>query len=724
MRNSTRKELGDPCPWTTRAITLLPASVICAGLCLQAALAAPGDLDPAFGEAGRFAPSSGYSGPALSVTPRGDGGVMFSGGSTLPRRTLESPRNPDVQAVGFVGRLSDTGLPDPGFSASEEVRIFDTAVQPDGKVIAAGEVGLPIVRYGSNFDVFRLERDGTRDAGFAWPRLTTFAATRCAATSVLMEPDGRIVVAGYGRTNLVVQRLLPDGTLDPAFGDTGTFEAAELGRGRPVVVAAGGGYRVLAQDAPGTVPRCRVLALTAGGQVDSSYAQQGFAGLGAPASASVTCRSLAALPDGRLQVVGVEDGRAFAVRLGIDGAVDPGFDGRSVAAAMSDANGVAVAADGGSIVAGQGASGESGVRVLRLRPDGVADDRFGVGGTSWIDLQDGVANDVELLPDGGVLVAGGAIASDGALGPFVARLLGDAGGSSPGVLGFKWSRIVVGQDGPRAALTVWRTGGRTGALSVAYRTRARTGPSSTGALPATESVDYDPVSGTLRWSDGDTSEQQVLLPVSADAGAPEGPEAFDVELHAADGASAIGTAVATVEIAADGAPAGLLTVDPSSLDAGEGQGAIQVAVKRGYYSSGAVSVTLTPRAGSALAGQDYAGDPVTVSWADGESDVRWVDIAILDDAVQEQAESFTVELSGATGGAVIGTNAAVTITIADDDSSGGGTPPPAGGSGPASGGGGSPGWLTFALLAMTAGRRGTGFLNGRFCRATGARRID
>jgi hypothetical protein len=48
-----------------------------------------------------------------------------------------------------------------------------------------------------------------------------------------------------------------------------------------------------------------------------------------------------------------------------------------------------------------------------------------------------------------------------------------------------------------------------------------------------------------------------------------------------------------------------------------------------------------------------------------------VEIALNDDAVQEGSESFTVELSNSTGGAVIGPRSSGTITIEANDA-----PPP------------------------------------------------
>jgi hypothetical protein len=160
-------------------------------------------------------------------------------------------------------------------------------------------------------------------------------------------------------------------------------------------------------------------------------------------------------------------------------------------------------------------------------------------------------------------------------------------------------------------------------------------------------------------------------------------------LSDAQGGAGLGTINATVEIAADGSPFGQLSLSDSTYFVQESQ-SVEVAVLRNYYTSGPVSVTLTPIAGTATAGDDFVADPVTVSWADGDADWKFVEFLIVNDTVEEPTESFTVELSNPTGGAVIGPQSSATVQIQDQ--------PPQ----PASGGGGIFGYLSLLLLGVTA----------------------
>ena len=75
---------------------------------------------------------------------------------------------------------------------------------------------------------------------------------------------------------------------------------------------------------------------------------------------------------------------------------------------------------------------------------------------------------------------------------------------------------------------------------------------------------------------------------------------------------------------------------------------------------------------SCAAGIDYVNANGTLNWADGDTTAKTFDVTICNDAVFEADETFTGTLSGATGGATIGTPNPATVTILNDD------PPPGG----------------------------------------------
>lgn len=104
----------------------------------------------------------------------------------------------------------------------------------------------------------------------------------------------------------------------------------------------------------------------------------------------------------------------------------------------------------------------------------------------------------------------------------------------------QWSStsVIVGETGGSATLTVTRTRNSTGALSVNYATASGT---------ATSGSDFAATSGTLSWSDGDTSSKTITVPITADTLA-ETSETFAVTLSNAVGATLGDATNATVTI--------------------------------------------------------------------------------------------------------------------------------------------------------------------------------
>jgi hypothetical protein len=397
---------------------------------------------------------------------------------------------------------------------------------------------------------------------------------------------------------------------------------------------------------------------------------------------------MTAQSDGNLLLGGQDGGHGFVNRLLASGALDPSLAADAVQSNMAEATALAVDPAGSILVAGAPNPGVSGALILRLHATGLLDGLFGSGGLSWIDLPSSKATaptveDLSVLTDGRILAAGGEWSTTNGQQPLLVRLLGTTGAPGAGIIGATQT-ILSAKEGDNAVVTIRRTGGATGDVSVAYRTADYQGGD---AALATSGADYTPVTGRLTWADGDRSDRQITVPIIADAGQVEEAERFNVMLTDAKGGAEIGTQDAIVEIAADGDPAGQFGFDASAIDVNETDGNVQVVVDRNYYSKGAISVTLTPVAGSATAA-DFGTAPITLSWADGDSAPKTATIPIVKDSIVESAESFTIELSNPTGGALVGPHSRVVVTIHDV------APPPP----PPSGGGGAFDW--FALLCL------------------------
>jgi hypothetical protein len=114
-------------------------------------------------------------------------------------------------------------------------------------------------------------------------------------------------------------------------------------------------------------------------------------------------------------------------------------------------------------------------------------------------------------------------------------------------------------------------------------------------------------------------------------------------------------------------PASTLQLSAATYSVSEAAGSINIPVKRTGNSTGAVGVTYATSDATATAGSDYTATSGTLSWADGDVTDKTINIPITDDSTYEGNETFNVTLSAPTGGAVLGTPSATTVTITDND---------------------------------------------------------
>lgn len=122
--------------------------------------------------------------------------------------------------------------------------------QPDGKVLAAGYES-----FNNDINdqgiVFRLTADGELDTEWGLDGLAYVTAARdVTLPAIALQPDGKVLAAGYyyggGLQDGVVRRYLSDGTLDPSFGGNGQVLIESAGNDwiNNVLVCADGGILV------------------------------------------------------------------------------------------------------------------------------------------------------------------------------------------------------------------------------------------------------------------------------------------------------------------------------------------------------------------------------------------------------------------------------------------------------------------------------------------------
>ncbi len=250
--------------------------------------------------------SKPYYSSLWSVDVQGDDSVLFGGGGEYDYYGSYEDY--------FVGRLLPNGTPDASFAAAalRTTAVYDTTLQSDGKVIGVGTARQPDGK--KKLLVFRLRPDGVLDPDFGLGGLVVISdgsASREAGYSVIVDPDGRIVVAGQRGNSLLVARLLANGTLDAGFGSGGIYTGPiSQGVQRAHCTRCRGWLSHHWQISDGDMGwDCSVIGLTGAGVLDAAFGNGGIVNLRSPSGRSLFCSSLAVQPDGRILLGGVEGER-------------------------------------------------------------------------------------------------------------------------------------------------------------------------------------------------------------------------------------------------------------------------------------------------------------------------------------------------------------------------------------------------------------------------------
>lgn len=202
-----------------------------------------GQLDATFSGDGKASISSTFSSSALVAQP--DGAVLVAtGGIREPRGFLAARflANGDLDAS--YNSTGDAQIP-----TGSQVFVKEVGAMPDGKLLIGGYNYFD-ADVDWDFVVARILPSGLPDASFGinGSVRTDFSRTAIDKPSdfmvaMLQQPDGKIIAGGLTSTSAIsstgnrihaMVRYLPDGSLDPDFGDGGknvfTFETGRFQR--------------------------------------------------------------------------------------------------------------------------------------------------------------------------------------------------------------------------------------------------------------------------------------------------------------------------------------------------------------------------------------------------------------------------------------------------------------------------------------------------------------
>ncbi len=481
-----------------------------------------------------------------------------------------------------------------------------------------------------------------------------------------IQPDGKILVGsggGMSRFNnagelTALKRLNADGTLDDSFAPNTAFTngphtliEGQGGEVNVILVNPDGSFYVggvFANYGPGSPVRSCLARVNADGTLDTTFV---------PPSLSGTQRYIQALAldgQGGLLVGGnfFTNGRNNLMRLdAATGALDTNF---TLSTAESGYPGVvdsiSLAPDGRVYIAG--ATTTSRACVYRLQASGTVDSSFLVPFNT--DLAR--VNKVLALPDGRVLFGGNFSLLGRPQGDFLAAV--DANGSLDASF---MSNLGTSSNGWVGGVLQLLPDGRVlagGIFNVFNGT----------PIASLMILGTDGVRDTTFAPVPDTDDRENYLTHFYAAGLqPSG------KIVAGGWFERIGDPVVNLRnlVRFEGLPpvgaAGSLALVSASHRALENAGSVTVQVARLPGVTGAVSVNYATGGGTAVAGTDYTATSGTLNWADGDGGLKTLSVPLLNNGTAAAAKTFSVTLSGATGGATLGTPSQTQVTIVDDD---------------------------------------------------------
>jgi len=203
---------------------------------------------------------------------------------------------------------------------------------------------------------------------------------------------------------------------------------------------------------------------------------------------------------------------------------------------------------------------------------------------------------------------------------------------------FSSPSIAVAENAGTLTLTVRRVGGSQGELTVNYATTDGT---------AKDGSDYVGTTGSLTWADGDSSDKTLTVTITDDS-LSEGNETFTVSLSDAVSGESLDSATVTITDNDNGQP-GTPQFTDFHPKVAENVGAVTLTVSRVGGANGELTVNYATTDDTATDGSDYVGATGSLTWADGDSSNKSFTVAIINDSLSENDETFIVTLSDPSG---------------------------------------------------------------------------
>jgi uncharacterized delta-60 repeat protein len=286
---------------------------------------ANGGLDPAFGTAGLVTTDFGSTDQAFAVALQGDGKIVTAGrrGSDVIVARYNADGTPDT----LFGPTNTPGRVITNFGATEQALAL--VLQPDGKIVVAGRTNKPAPNGNFDFALARYEAAGTLDLTFGTLGLVTtdFGGSVDRAFAMALQPDGKLVVVGDSDANFALARYNSDGSLDAGFGTGGKVITSFGGidQASAVILQPDGKIIVAGQTDTGISIDFALARYNSDGSLDGAFGSGGrvttnFTGTSDDLGSAVALQS-----DGKIIVGGTSDDNFALARYTPLGGLDTTF---------------------------------------------------------------------------------------------------------------------------------------------------------------------------------------------------------------------------------------------------------------------------------------------------------------------------------------------------------------------------------------------------------------
>lgn len=374
-------------------------------------------LDPTFNGGGIDFIDIGGGDAAYDVALQADGRILAYGLSGSHPALVKLWPDGSLDAGG----QQTLGFDDPFFGPNSQESASSLAIQPDGRIILAGEIA-DEGGSDSNFALARFLVDGLPDTSFGTQGRVSFGfGAKESANAVVIQPDGKILAAGTSgidsAPNFMLARFNPDGSPDGAFGFLG-YRVVDFGGGEDYglavsitpddkIVMVGYTHKGLNRDTTISVAR-----FNSNGSLDNSFDLDGKASYQIVVGKTNSANAVVVQSDRKIIVAGNANDDFALMRLNEDGSLDTSFG--ALGKMVTDIDGIdAITAlgldsDGGLIAAGSSHIGaSSNFALARYTASGLLDSAFGAGGRAAVDFGgDDLAYSLDVRSDGVIVTAG------------------------------------------------------------------------------------------------------------------------------------------------------------------------------------------------------------------------------------------------------------------------------------------------------------------------------